>query len=61
VRGWLAGDDSYPPPAAAVDRVLEVARLERKATEVPGGVRVARSRGRLWRGPVRGADAPVQS
>ena len=61
VRAWLVGDDSYPPPAAAVDRVLEVARLERKATEVPGGVRVARSGGRLWRGPVGGGEAPVQS
>ena len=57
----MVGDDSYPPPAAAVDRVLEVARLERKATEVPGGVRVARSQGRLWRGPVGPGDAPVQS
>jgi tRNA(Ile)-lysidine synthase len=61
LRGWLVGDDSYPPSAAAVDRVLEVARLERKATEVPGGVRVARSRGRLSQGPVGGGDAPVQS
>ncbi|HEY5109447.1 MAG TPA: ATP-binding protein, partial [Acidimicrobiales bacterium] len=61
VRGWLAGDGAYPPPAAAVDRVLEVARLERRATEVPGGVRVARSRGRLSQGPVGGAGAPIQS
>ena len=64
IRGWLVGNDSYPPSAAAVDRVLEVARLERRATEVPGGVRVVRSRGRLWRepvGPAGPADAPVQS
>ena len=61
VRGWLTGDDAHPPPAAAVDRVLEVARLERRATEVPGGVRVVRSRGRLSQGPIGDAGAPVQS
>ena len=44
----------HPPPADAVERVLEVARLERRATEVPGGVRVARSGGRLPGGPARG-------
>jgi len=61
VRGWLLGEGGYPPPSDAVDRVLEVARLERRATEVPGGVRVARSQGRLTRGPVGGGGAPVQS
>jgi tRNA(Ile)-lysidine synthase len=61
VRGWLAGDGPYPPPADAVERVLEVARLERRATEVPGGVRVARTGGRLRMGPVGGAGTPVQS
>ncbi|MGA2835894.1 MAG: tRNA lysidine(34) synthetase TilS [Acidimicrobiales bacterium] len=62
VRGWLAGGGRYPPPAGAVDRVLEVARAQRRATEVPGGVRVARSGGRLRMGPVGGATgAPVQS
>ena len=71
VRQWLIGSGTYPPPADAVERVLEVARKERRATEVPGGLRVARSRGRLSRvaiGPhgedseeERGADAPVQS
>jgi len=60
VREWLA-QGSYPPPADAVERVLEVARLERRATEIPGGVRVARSRGRLSRGPVGGPGTPVQS
>jgi len=60
VRGWLASG-SYPPSADAVERVLEVARLERRATEIPGGVRVARSHGRLTRGPVGGAGTPVQS
>jgi tRNA(Ile)-lysidine synthase len=47
VRGWLLGAGTYPPPLDAVDRVLAVARHERKATEVPGGRRVVRSRGRL--------------
>jgi tRNA(Ile)-lysidine synthase len=60
VRAWL-GSGSYPPPADAVERVLEVARLERRATEIPGGVRVARSHGRLARGPVGGPGTPVQS
>ncbi|HEY4928551.1 MAG TPA: tRNA lysidine(34) synthetase TilS [Acidimicrobiales bacterium] len=61
VRGWLAGDGAYPPPSDAVDRVLEVARLQCRATEVPGGVRVARSQGRLSQGPIGGTGAPVQS
>ena len=60
VRAWLAAG-AYPPPADAVERVLEVARLERRATEIPGGVRVARSRGRLSLGPVGGPGTPVQS
>jgi tRNA(Ile)-lysidine synthase len=47
VRAWLTGKGSYPPPLDAVDRVLEVARQERRATEVPGGLRVRRSQGRL--------------
>ncbi len=51
LRRWLADGDHYPPPADAVERVLEVARLERRATEVPGGVRVSRSDGRLTRVP----------
>ncbi len=47
IRDWLTGEGPYPPPAAAVERVLEVARGRRRATEVPGGRRVARSHGRL--------------
>ncbi|MGO9029399.1 MAG: tRNA lysidine(34) synthetase TilS [Acidimicrobiales bacterium] len=47
VRQWLAGDGAYAPPLDAVERVLEVARGRRVATEVPGGDRVARSGGRL--------------
>jgi tRNA(Ile)-lysidine synthase len=71
VRQWLVGAGTHPPPADAVERVLEVARKERRATEVPGGFRVARSAGRLSRvaigphgegsGEERGLDAPVQS
>lgn len=61
VRGWLTGAGPYPPPADAVERVLEVARLERRAAEVPGGVRVTRSGGRLSLSPVKGPGAPIQS
>ena len=50
VRRWLAGagvGDGYVVDAAAVERVLAVARGAVVATEVTGGWRVARSRGRL--------------
>jgi tRNA(Ile)-lysidine synthase len=52
VRRWLAPSlGGYPPDAAAVERVLAVARGKSVACEVagttPGGVRVARTRGRL--------------
>lgn len=45
VRRWLA--DPYPPDAAGVARVLDVARGEAVACELPGGRRVARSGQRL--------------
>lgn len=45
VRHLLEGQ--HPPDAAAVDRVLGVARGEARACEVAGGVQVRRSRGRL--------------
>ncbi len=67
IRAWLVGQGGHPPPLDAVERVLEVARRERRATEVPGGLRVARTRGRLAIGPLDAgtgvpvADAPVQS
>ncbi len=73
VREWLAGNGPYPPPLDAVERVLAVARQERRATETPGGQRVSRSRGRLTvsppttgspaggAGPRRDDGAPVQS
>jgi tRNA(Ile)-lysidine synthase len=50
VREWLretADDERHPPDAAAVDRVLAVARHDRRAAEVAGGRRVARTAGRL--------------
>jgi tRNA(Ile)-lysidine synthase len=45
VRAWLR--DEHPPPSAAVERVLAVARGEAIATDVGGGRRVARSGQRL--------------
>jgi len=45
VRAWLR--DEYPPGAAAVERVLAVARGEAVATDVGNGRRVARSGQRL--------------
>lgn len=47
VRRWLTGEGDYPPDAAAVTRVLDVAAGARLATEVAGGRRVARSKGHL--------------
>jgi len=55
VRAWLTGEGPHPPPLDAVERVLEVARGRRRATEVPGGDRVARSAGRLSLVPGPGA------
>jgi tRNA(Ile)-lysidine synthase len=67
VRRWLVDQDGHPPPLDAVDRVLEVARNERRATELPGGRRVSRSSQRLSVSPVGPRNrpappgAPVQS
>jgi tRNA(Ile)-lysidine synthase len=47
VRRWLAAGREHPPPAAAVERVLAVARGEIRATEVDDGRRVSRHQGRL--------------
>ena len=46
VRGWLV-DGGYPPDAAAIERVLDVARGTAVACELPGGRRVERSNQRL--------------
>ena len=54
VRAWLIGHgvgDGYGVDAAAVARVLDVARGAHVATEVAGGWRVARSHGVLSVGP----------
>ena len=58
IRAWLAGDGRYPPSLDAVERVLEVARGARKATEIDGGVRVARSKGRLSQAPAFSEPPP---
>jgi tRNA(Ile)-lysidine synthase len=42
LRRWLA-EDGYPPDAAAIERVLAIARGDAIACELPGGRRVARS------------------
>jgi tRNA(Ile)-lysidine synthase len=50
IRTWLrcgADDEHHPPDAATVERVLAVARGEAKGSDVGGGRRVVRSRGRL--------------
>jgi tRNA(Ile)-lysidine synthase len=50
VRGWLragADDERHPPSAAAVARVLAVARGDALATDIGGGRSVRRSGGRL--------------
>jgi tRNA(Ile)-lysidine synthase len=48
VRRWLRwGPEAHPPDAAAVARVLAVARGEVRATAVGGGRRVVRRAGRL--------------
>ena len=66
VRAWLTGDGPYPPPLDAVERVLDVARKARRATETPGGHRVSRTAGRLSIDNAAGGrldhdDTPVQS
>lgn len=57
VRRLLAGD--HPPDAAAVERVLAVARHQAAACEVDGGRAVRRSAGRLRVEPPPIADSPA--
>lgn len=60
IRSWLIASgvgDGYAVDAAAVERVLSVARGDVVATEVAGGWRVARSGGRLSASPSRCKDA----
>jgi tRNA(Ile)-lysidine synthase len=50
IRAWLRCDsdaEHHPPDAATVERVLAVARGEAKGSDIGGGRRVVRSRGRL--------------
>ena len=49
IRAWLRTPHPrrHPPDAAAVERVLDVARGAHRATEVGGGRRVSRSTGEL--------------
>lgn len=56
VRRWLTTGCEHPPDAAAVERVLAVARGDMRATEVGGGRRVARTAQRLRLEPHRTLD-----
>jgi tRNA(Ile)-lysidine synthase len=56
VRRWLSGE--HPPDGAAVERVLAVARGERRACEVAPGVRVERHQQRLRLAPAPVGGAP---
>jgi len=47
LRSWLRSAEGHPPSAAAVERVMEVVRLEARAAEVGGGLLVRRTAGRL--------------
>ena len=62
VQGWLraCSDERHPPDAAAVGRVLAVARGEALATELAGGWRVTRSAQRLHLHPPPGAAGRAQ-
>lgn len=61
LRAWLHAvgvNDGYPPTAAAIERVLAVARNERRATEVDGGWRISRHGGRLRATPPERSNPP---
>ncbi len=49
IRTWLrsCSPEGHPPDGATVERVLAVARLDQRATDVGSGWRVARTAGRL--------------
>ena len=46
-RSGVPGDDAHPPSLAEVERTLAVARGSALGTELSGGIRVRRTRGRL--------------
>ena len=54
VRQWLRAGRPHPPDLAAVERVLAVARGERRATDVAPATRVRRTAGRLRAEAVEG-------
>ena len=58
-RRWLRADGAHPPDLAAVERVLAVARGERRATDLAPGRRVRRSGGRLHPEEVPGPSGSV--
>ena len=58
LRRWLTSPEGYPPSAAAIERVMEVVRLEAKAAEIEGGVVVSRRSGRLSLRPPPSPQAP---
>ncbi|MDQ6910977.1 MAG: tRNA lysidine(34) synthetase TilS, partial [Actinomycetota bacterium] len=47
LRNWLAAGCEHPPPAAAVERALAVARGEALATDLGSGRSLSRTAGRL--------------
>jgi tRNA(Ile)-lysidine synthase len=57
IRRWLTADGAYPPDAASVERVLQVADGRAIACEITGGRRVARRAQRLHL-LVDGPDGP---
>ena len=48
LRRWLRDELGHPPSAADLDRLLAVVHHEIIATEISGGRRVSRHKGKLW-------------
>jgi tRNA(Ile)-lysidine synthase len=47
VRRWISEATGYPPSAGALERVMGVVDSDSTACEISGGIRIARSGGRL--------------
>jgi tRNA(Ile)-lysidine synthase len=58
LRRWLRAAEGHPPSLAEVERVLSVAGGDAVATELSGGRRVSRSRGRLRAAAGRSTSVP---